>query len=386
MHASQIPTIRNVAGKSVRRSTQSSLLRKSALRKSTTLFSCIAALILVFTIFLSCSKSSKKAPVQETGSGSGTTNGKVPLIGFSLDSLVVERWRRDVDSFTKAVHDLGGEVTLRVANQDANTQIAQVRELINQGVDALVITPNDAEKLSDVCREAKRKGVPVMCYDRLVHKANVDLYISFDNETVGRFQAEAVTKAVPKGNYVIVNGATTDNNSYMINRGFHSVLDPLVASREIQLVGEIWPSDWMSDEVKSRFEGLIKPGVQIDAVLCGNDMEAETVISVLSENRMIGKTKVTGQDAELSACQRIAEGTQFATIYKPIDTLALKAAGFAVMMARGEKIPSENRIDDGQNKVPYIALEPTLVTAANLDATVIKDGFHSREEVYRNVK
>jgi len=386
MHASQIPTIRNVAGKSVRRSTQSSLLRKSALRKSTTLFSCIAALILVCTILLSCSKSSKKAPVQETGSGSGTTNGKVPLIGFSLDSLVVERWRRDVDSFTKAVHDLGGEVTLRVANQDANTQIAQVRELVNQGVDALVITPNDAEKLSDVCREAKRKGVPVMCYDRLVHKANVDLYISFDNEAVGRFQAEAVTKVVPKGNYVIVNGATTDNNSYMINRGFHSVLDPLVASREIQLVGEIWPSDWMSDEVKSRFEGLIKPGVQIDAVLCGNDMEAETVISVLSENRMIGKTKVTGQDAELSACQRIAEGTQFATIYKPIDTLALKAAGFAVMMARGEKIPSENRIDDGQNKVPYIALEPTLVTAANLDATVIKDGFHSREEVYRNVK
>ncbi len=386
MHASQIPTIRNVAGKSVRRSTQSSLLRKSALRKSTTLFSCIAALILVCTILLSCSKSSKKAPVQETGSGSGTTNGKVPLIGFSLDSLVVERWRRDVDSFTKAVHDLGGEVTLRVANQDANTQISQVRELINQGVDALVITPNDAEKLSDVCREAKRKGVPVMCYDRLVHKANVDLYISFDNEAVGRFQAEAVTKVVPKGNYVIVNGATTDNNSYMINRGFHSVLDPLVASREIQLVGEIWPSDWMSDEVKSRFEGLIKPGVQIDAVLCGNDMEAETVISVLSENRMIGKTKVTGQDAELSACQRIAEGTQFATIYKPIDTLALKAAGFAVMMARGEKIPSENRIDDGQNKVPYVALEPTLVTAANLDATVIKDGFHSREEVYRNVK
>lgn len=386
MHASQIPTIRKVAGKSVRRSTQSSLLRKSALRKSTTLFSCIAALILVSTILLSCSKSSKKAPVQETGSGSGTTNGKVPLIGFSLDSLVVERWRRDVDSFTKAVHDLGGEVTLRVANQDANTQISQVRELINQGVDALVITPNDAEKLSDVCREAKRKGVPVMCYDRLVHKANVDLYISFDNEAVGRFQAEAVTKAVPKGNYVIVNGATTDNNSYMINRGFHSVLDPLVASREIQLVGEIWPSDWMSDEVKSRFEGLIKPGVQIDAVLCGNDMEAETVISVLSENRMIGKTKVTGQDAELSACQRIAEGTQFATIYKPIDTLALKAAGFAVMMARGEKIPSENRIDDGQNKIPYVALEPTLVTAANLDATVIKDGFHSREEVYRNVK
>jgi D-xylose transport system substrate-binding protein len=115
-------------------------------------------------------------------------------------------------------------------------------------------------------------------------------------------------------------------------------------------------------------------------------MLAETVISVLSENRMVGKTIVTGQDAELAACQRIAEGSQFATIYKPIDALALKAAGFAVMMARGEKVRYDNKIDDGHYKVPYIALEPILVTAKTLGSTVIKDGFHTREEVYRNVK
>ncbi len=309
-----------------------------------------------------------------------------PVIGFSLDSLVVERWRRDVDSFTKAAHDLGAEVALRVANQDANTQIAQVRELLSQGIDVLVIIPNDAEKLSDVCREAKRRGVPVMSYDRLVRSADVDLYISFDNEKVGSLQAQAATETVPAGNYVIVNGAISDNNAYMINRGFHSVLDPLVASGQIHLLEEIWPSDWMSDEVRTRFEALVKPGQKIDAVLCGNDMLAETVISVLSENRMVGKTKVTGQDAELAACQRIAEGSQFATIYKPIDALALKAAGFAVMMAKGERITYDNKIDDGHYKVPYIALDPILVTASTLDSTVIKDGFHTRQDVYRNVQ
>lgn len=311
---------------------------------------------------------------------------RAPVIGFSLDSLVVERWRRDVDSFTKAAHDLGAEVALRVANQDANTQIAQVRELLTQGIDVLVIIPNDAEKLSEVCREAKRRGVPVMSYDRLVRGADVDLYISFDNEKVGSLQAQAVTEAVPGGNYVIVNGAVTDNNAYMINRGFHAVLDPLVGSGQIHLLEEIWPNDWMSDEVRTRFEALVKPGQKIDAVLCGNDMLAETVISVLSENRMVGKTKVTGQDAELAACQRIAEGSQFATIYKPIDALALKAAGFAVMMAKGEKVSYDNKIDDGRHKVPYIALDPILVTAATLDSTVIRDGFHTREDVYRNVK
>jgi len=309
-----------------------------------------------------------------------------PVIGFSLDSLVVERWRRDVDSFTKAAHDLGAEVALRVANQDADTQIAQVRELLSQGIDVLVIIPNDAGKLSDVCREAKRRGVPVMSYDRLVRGADVGLYISFDNEKVGSLQAQAVTEAVPAGNYVIVNGAISDNNAYMINRGFHSVLDPLIASGQIHLLEEIWPSDWLSDEVRTRFEALVKPGQKIDAVLCGNDMLAETVISVLSENRMVGKTKVTGQDAELAACQRIAEGSQFATIYKPIDALALKAAGFAVMMAKGEKVAYDNKIDDGRYKVPYIALDPILVTAGTLDSTVIKDGFHTRADVYRNLQ
>lgn len=335
----------------------------------------ISILLIAASLGMSSCRKEKKSIAERT-----------PLIGFSLDSLVVERWRRDVDSFTKAAHDLGTEVVLRVANQDANTQIAQVRELLNQGIDVLVIIPNDAQKLSDVCREAKRKGVPVMSYDRLVHRANVDLYISFDNEKVGSLQAQGLAQEVPGGNYVIVNGAISDNNAFMINKGFHSVLDPLIADGKIRLLEEIWPNDWLSDEVRTRFEALVKPGQRIDAVLCGNDMLAETVISVLSENRMVGKTKVTGQDAELAACQRIAEGSQFATIYKPIDALALKAAGFAVMMAHGEKLRIDNKIDDGRYKVPYIALEPILVTAKTLDSTVIKDGFHTREDVYRNVK
>ncbi|HOV39555.1 MAG TPA: sugar ABC transporter substrate-binding protein, partial [Spirochaetales bacterium] len=119
--------------------------------------------------------------------------------------------------------------------------------------------------------------------------------------------------------------------------------------------------------------------------LCGNDMLAETVIALLSENRLIGTTKVFGQDAELSACQRIAEGSQYGTVYKPIDLLALKAAGFAVMLARKEKITTEYTIHDGRYSVPYIKLEPILVTRENLETTVIKDGFHKREDIFRNV-
>ncbi|GAB4364728.1 MAG: D-xylose ABC transporter substrate-binding protein [Spirochaetales bacterium] len=321
------------------------------------------------------------------GSRTRPKEGYKPVIGLSLDSLVVERWRRDVDLFSKAAEDLDATVKLRIANQDAETQISQVKELMESGIDVLVIIPNDAEKLTEVCKQVKRKGIPVVSYDRLVYEANVDLYISFDNERVGSLMAERAIRIAPRGTYVIVNGARTDNNSLMINRGFHKVLDSELEKGTIQLIGEIWPEDWISDEVRARFEDLMteKGNPLVDIVLCGNDMLAEAVIQVLSENRLLGATKVFGQDAELAACQRIVEGSQYGTVYKPIDSLALKAAAFAVMLAKREPVKTQFTIYDGRYQVPYIKLEPVLVTRENLESTVIKDGFHRREDVFRNV-
>lgn len=310
---------------------------------------------------------------------------ETPRIGFSMDSLVVERWKRDIEVFERSARELGADVLLRVADQDPLVQETQVRELIDSGIDVLVIVPNDADRLAETVREAKARGIPVLSYDRLVRRAGVDLYVSFDNEMVGSLMAEALSRVVPTGGYVIVNGAKTDNNALMLNAGMHQVLDPLVAAGKVRIAAEIWPEDWASDEVRSGIEAVVARDRNIDAVIAGNDMLAEAAINVLSEVRLSGAVKVAGQDAELSACQRIAEGTQYATIYKPIDRLALKAAGFAVMLARGEPIQTDSFIDDGAGKVPYVRLEPILVTRELLDATVIKDGFHSAEDVYRNV-
>ena len=311
---------------------------------------------------------------------------RAPVIGFSLDSLVVERWQRDIDLFRKAAKDLGAELILRVADQDPAVQEAQIRELVELGIDVLVIVPNDADRLSDAVSAVKAKGIPVLSYDRLVRQAGVDLYLSFDNVRVGSLMAEAVTRAVPSGSYIIINGARSDNNAALINQGIHSVIDPLEASGKIRIVAEIWPSSWDNEEVRRDLEAVIAEDRSVNAIIAGNDMLAEAAINVLIENGLMARVIVAGQDAELSACQRIAEGTQYATIYKPIDSLALKAAGFAVMLAKGEPIATDATIDDGRAKVPYVRLDPILVTKDLLDSTVIKDGFHSRENVYRNVR
>ena len=343
----------------------------------TTTWIALAALVVLVTALVLLSCRVRRHRVQP---------GHAPRIGFSMDSLVVERWKRDIDVFTRSARDLGAEVILEVADQDPVVQEKQVRDLLDQGIDVLVIVPNDADRLSAVVAEAKSRGIPVLSYDRLVRNAGVDLYISFDNEKVGSLMAESVAQRVPPGGgVVIINGARNDNNAILLNRGIHRIIDTRVAYGKLREVAEIWPEYWDSEKVKTQLEAVVAKDRRIDAVIAGNDMLAEAAIGVLSENRLMGKVKVSGQDADLAACQRIAEGSQYATVYKPIDRLALKAAGFAVMLAKGETISTDASIDDGSFKVPYARLEPILVTRDLLDATVIKDGFHSAADVYRNV-
>jgi len=313
----------------------------------------------------------------------GTT--RPPLVGFSLDSLVVERWQRDLEVFQAAVKELGGDFVYRVADQDAVVQERQVRELADLGVDVLVIVPNDADKLSSTVSELRKRGIAVLSYDRLVRRAGVNLYVSFDNEKVGALMAGAAAMAGASGDWLILNGAKNDHNAVLLNRGLHSVIDPIVGSGKIKIIGENWPAAWDSEDARRTVDSILTRKLSIHTIIAGNDMLAEAAIAVLAENGLAGRVVVVGQDAELAACQRIAEGSQFATIYKPIDRLARRAAECAMLLARGLSAPGDATIDDGAGQVPFVRLEPILVTRELLDSTVIRDGFHKAEDIYRNV-
>jgi len=260
-----------------------------------------------------------------------------------------------------------------------------VRELADLGIDVLVIVPNDADRLSQVVSEVRQRGIPVLSYDRLVQRAGVNLYISFDNYKVGELMAKAVFGVRPRGNWLILNGANNDHNAILLNQGVHGVIDPAIASGAIKLIGDTWPDSWDSESAHSSVERALENGQSISAIISGNDMLAEAAIGVLAENGFAGSVTVVGQDADLAACQRIAEGLQYATIYKPIDILARRAAACAVSLAKGEAVEADSTIFDGRSQIPFIRLQPILVTKNLLDSTVIKDGFHRAEDVYRNV-
>ena len=304
-------------------------------------------------------------------------------IGFSLGTLKEERWIKDRDIMMARARELGADIIVQNANNDDQDQLKQVRYLLEQGIDVLVLVPNDLNKAAEAVEMAKKQGVPVISYDRLVLNSNVDLYISFDNMKVGELMAEKLVKTMDSGNVLIINGAKTDNNTKMIKEGYDKVLQPLIEQGKINIIDEEWAANWLKEYAFKVVDDTLQKKVKINAVIAGNDSLAEGAIEALSEHRLTDDVYVLGQDADLTACQRIAEGSQLMTIYKPIEKLAEATVEMAIRLVRNEPLHVDEYINDGKFNVKYYVLDPIAVDKNNIDDTIIRDGFHLKSEVYR---
>ncbi len=305
-------------------------------------------------------------------------------IGFSMDTLKEERWQRDRDLFVSRAKELGAEVLVQSANGDDAVQLQQAENLLSQGMDVLVVVPHNAEVAASIVEAARRQNVPVISYDRLIRNSDVDLYISFDNVKVGELQARYLFERAPRGNYVLIGGAPTDNNAQMLREGQLKILQPAIDRGDIKIVASQWAKDWQASEsLKIAENALTQARNDIVAMVVSNDGTAGGAIQALEEQKLAGRVLVSGQDADLAALQRIVENKQSMTVYKPIDKLARRAAEAAVSLARRENTGAASMVANGRKDVPSILLEPIAVDKNNIDETIIKDGFHKREDIYR---
>lgn len=305
-----------------------------------------------------------------------------PLIGMSFDSFLIERWQRDRDVFVSTASELGAEVNVQIANGDPNEQISQIEYFIKKGVDAIVVVAVDCYGLSDIVQKAREAGIYVISYDRLIMNAKSDLYISFDNEMVGTMMAEALVANLPSGGRILsICGSPTDQNVSQANRGF----DAVIANSSLTVVAQEYAPNWLAETAYNVVNKTIADGIEFDGVRCGNDDLASQAFLALSEHRLASTVKLVGQDADLAACQRIVEGTQLMTVYKPVEKLAKEAAEIVVAMVHGNMPETTDTIFDGIYNVPYKKLTPIMVTRENIDSVIIDGGFHRREQVYLNL-
>lgn len=303
-------------------------------------------------------------------------------IGFSIDDLRVERWARDRDYFIAAAKELGAEVNVQSADANEQRQVAQIENLISRGVKAVAIVPFNSKVLGNIIADAKKAGIKVVSYDRLILNADIDAYISFDNVRVGALQAEGVVKQIAKGNFYLLGGSPTDNNAKLLREGQLSVLKPLIDKGDIKIVGEQWVNDWLPANALSIIENaLTAANNKIDAIVASNDGTAGGAIQALAAQNLAGKVIVSGQDADLAGVKRVVDGTQAVTVYKPLKLIASEAAKLSVMLAKGEKPAFNAQLDNGTKKVDSLLLTPTVITKENVDL-LVKDNFYTKEQIY----
>lgn len=315
--------------------------------------------------------------------GTSETDEKIQ-IGMSFDSFVIERWQRDRDVFVSTAKELGAEVNVQNANGDLEEQKKQIDYFIKKGMDVIVIICIDSEGLKDSVEKAKSAGIKVIAYDRLLTDSDVDLYISFDNTEVGTMMAEElVNSGLVCRSVLMLGGSPTDSNVPMVEDGFRFVMRRYNVTILDSFHADGWLAELAADYVYDNMDIVAKA----DAIMCGNDDIASRVVPALAEKRLAGKILVVGQDADLEACQRIVEGTQLMTVYKPVERLAQRAAECAVALAMGEEISGDDvkMIENGEFRIPYVGLEPISVTEKNMNEIIINSGFHLKEDVYLNV-
>jgi D-xylose transport system substrate-binding protein len=303
-------------------------------------------------------------------------------VGFLLDTLKVERWQTDVITFQKRATELGAETLVENAEGNDALQLEQAKKLLNAGVQALVIVAHDTNQAGRIVALANDKHVPVISYERMIPNANIALFVGINAREVGRLQAAYLTKIVPKGKYILLEGSPSDSNAHLIRAGQQEVLQPFVDRGDIQLVGDFWCANWDPLNAYAQISNFFAVRHEApDAIVASNDGTATGAIQALEEHHAAGKVAVSGQDADLQAVLRLLQGTQTMTIYRPLTSEAAQAADAAVALARGQRPKTYDSIADAERRVPAILTPVVVVTKYNLMQTVIRDGFQNLKTI-----
>ncbi|SDB06030.1 sugar-binding protein [Butyrivibrio sp. INlla16] len=333
------------------------------------------------------------------------------VVGISMPDNLLERWNRDglflKDEFKKA----GCDVELKYANNLIDTQINDLREMIEDGADLLVIAAVDGAALTSILDEAKQANVKIIAYDRLLMNTDsVDYYVSFDNYKVGVLQADFIIDKLgleeegAEKNIEFVTGDPVDNNARFFYQGAMDNLQPYIDSGKLKVLStqtgfyETSTAQWSTDIAQQRLQIILNsyypPGTRLDAVLCANDSTALGAVRALeSDYPGTNTVLVTGQDGDIANIYNIFEGTQSMTVYKALQQESIVTVSLGTALLSGET-PDYDLIDNsswdfecayntkdynnGIKVVNSYLLQPYTITIDNIEKELFDTGYYAR--------
>jgi D-xylose transport system substrate-binding protein len=305
-------------------------------------------------------------------------------IGLLIPAGEGFRWPVDQAYVEKAAKEKGIEVITRIANNDENLQLKQATELLELGVDVLIVVAANGNTAAAIVRDAHDYNVPVIGYDRLIKNSDLDYFVTFEGAQIGSLMIDYALQHKPEGNYVLLWGDPSDVNALFIKEAQEKLLKPSIDNGKINIVYKTFVEDWSMENAYHISKNILNlSGKKIDAIITSYDGLAMGALKAMEELDYGGDVILTGQDAELASVKAVKDGKMSLTVYKSIKQIAGASVELAEKLAQNKKVSNATgKINNGRKDVPTIFLKPVAVTKENIRQTVIADGFYTEQQVY----
>ena len=321
-------------------------------------------------------------------------------IGVSMPTKDLQRWNQDGANMEEQLKDAGYEVELQYASNDPATQLNQIKTMIGNGADVLVIAAIEGDSLGEALDMAAEYEIPVIAYDRLLMNSDaVSYYATFDNYMVGTVQGTYVKDTLDLDNaegpfnIEFTAGDPGDNNAGYFFAGAYDVLSPyieegklVVPSGQVEFA-EVATPQWKTDEAQKRAENILSSyyadGTELDAWVCSNDSTALGVETALAANYDGEYPIVTGQDCDIENVKNMLAGKQSMSVFKDTRTLASQVVKMVGQILSGEEVDVNDTetYDNGVIVVPSYLCEPVFADVDNLDELLIESGYYTEDQL-----
>lgn len=325
------------------------------------------------------------------------TNGH--KIGVSMPTKDLQRWVQDGENMKSQLHNFGYTVDLLYANNDKNLQNEQIKSMIDSGCEVLVIGAIDGSAIAESLETAKKSGVVVIAYDRLIMGSDaINYYATFDNQLVGTLQGQYIVDALDlkntQGPYHIelFTGSSDDNNCNFFFGGALEVLQPYIDTGKLIVTSgqttkeQCYTQGWSTDIARERMENILKTyyadGTKLDAVLSSNDSVALGIAEALSAQYNGDFPLLTGQDCDINAVKNIINGKQSMSIFKDTRNLAAKVVEMIDAIISDETVPINDTTtyNNGTGIIPTLLCDPVFADKNNYKEILVDSGYYTEDQ------
>ncbi|WP_231424731.1 substrate-binding domain-containing protein [Pedobacter sp. Leaf250] len=215
-------------------------------------------------------------------------------IGFS-QCVGSDLWRKTMLEEMKMELSLhqGAELIYKDANNDSKVQASQVKQLLNENIDILIISPNEARPLTPIVEQAYSKGIPVVVIDRKISSSSYTAYVGADNYQIGKMAGSyAGVISGGSGNIVEIMGLPGSSPAIERQRGFAEGISKFTG---LKIVNQIY-GDWLKGNAKQQLSKIREVLGETKLIFAHNDQMAQGAKEILDQLGLGKKIKIIGID------------------------------------------------------------------------------------------